>query len=131
MAFQMLTMAFQMAFQMLTMAFEMAFKTKLKKHMPFLITFFMTFEDFTKNMLKAFSKVVERHLPIAFGPFKTHFYKNKKKQCCLRPCLSQSFENFSKNRLRRDDSFGPKIIQIGAILAIFRPFEIFGNFSVP
>ena len=89
MAFQMLTMAFQMAFQMLTMAFEMAFKTKLKKHMPFLITFFMTFEDFTKNMLKAFSKVVERHLPIAFGPFKTHFYKNKKKQCCLRPCLSQ------------------------------------------
>ena len=52
MAFQMLAMAFQMAFQMLTMAFEMAFKTKLKKHMPFLITCFMTFEDFTKNMLK-------------------------------------------------------------------------------
>ena len=67
-----------MAFQMLTMAFEMAFKTKLKKHMPFLITCFMTFEDFTKNMLKAFSKVVERHLLIAFGPFKTHFYKHKK-----------------------------------------------------
>ena len=32
----------------------------------------------------------------------------------------RSFENFSKNRLRRDDSFGPKIIEIGAILAIFR-----------
>ena len=90
MAFQMLTMAFQMTFQMLTMAFEMAFKTKVKKHMPFLITCFMTFEDFTKNMLKAFSKVVERHLPIAFGPFKTHFYKNKKNQCCLGPCLSQA-----------------------------------------
>ena len=57
MAFQMLTMAFQVAFQMLTMAFEMAFKTKLKKHMPFLITFFTTFADFTKNMLKAFSKL--------------------------------------------------------------------------
>ena len=37
----------------------------------------------------------------------------------------RSFENFSKNRLRRDDSFGPKIVEIGAILAIFRPFEIF------
>ena len=37
----------------------------------------------------------------------------------------RSFEKQSKNRLRRDDSFGPKIVQIGAILAIFQPFEIF------
>ena len=37
----------------------------------------------------------------------------------------RSFEKFSKNRLRRDDSFGPKIVEIGAILAIFRPFEFF------
>ena len=36
-----------------------------------------------------------------------------------------SFENFSKNRSRRDDSFDPKIVEIEAILAIFRPFEFF------
>ena len=35
------------------------------------------------------------------------------------------FENFSKNRSRRDDSFGPKIVKIRAILAIFRPFKDF------
>ena len=37
----------------------------------------------------------------------------------------RSFEIFSKNRSRRDDSFGPKIVKIRAILAIFRPFEDF------
>ena len=31
---------------------------------------------------------------------------------------------FSKNRSRQDDSFGPKIVKIGAILTVFRPFEI-------
>ena len=35
----------------------------------------------------------------------------------------RSFENFSRNRSRRDDSFGPKIVEFRAILAIFRPFE--------
>ena len=35
----------------------------------------------------------------------------------------RSFENFSRNRSRRDDSFGPKIAEFRAILAIFRPFE--------
>ena len=34
---------------------------------------------------------------------------------------------FSKNRLRRRDFFGPKIVKIGAILGIFRPFENFGR----
>ena len=33
--------------------------------------------------------------------------------------------------MRRDDSFGPKIVEIGAILAIFRPFEIFQKKSLP
>ena len=37
----------------------------------------------------------------------------------------RSFENVSKNRSHRDDSFGPKIVEIESILAIFRPFEIF------
>ena len=37
----------------------------------------------------------------------------------------RSSEKNSKNRSRRDDSFGPKIVEIGAILAIFRPFEFF------
>ena len=41
------------------------------------------------------------------------------------------FENvganfFSKNRSRRRDQFGPKIVQIRAILAIFEPFEVLG-----
>ena len=31
----------------------------------------------------------------------------------------RSFEKFSKNRSRRCDDFGPKIVKIGAILAIF------------
>ena len=35
----------------------------------------------------------------------------------------RSFGKFSRNRLRRDDSFGPKIVEFRAILAIFRPFE--------
>ena len=34
--------------------------------------------------------------------------------------------NFSKSRSRRRDQFGPKIIQIRAILAIFEPFKVFG-----
>ena len=37
--------------------------------------------------------------------------------------LFRDFENFSRNRWRRDDSFGPKIVEFRAILAIFRPFE--------
>ena len=37
--------------------------------------------------------------------------------------LFRDFENFSRNRSRRDDSFGPKIVEFRAILAIFRPFE--------
>ena len=41
------------------------------------------------------------------------------------------FENvganfFSKNRSRRRDQFGPKIVEIRAILAIFEPFEVLG-----
>ena len=38
---------------------------------------------------------------------------------------------FSKNRSRRRDQFGPKIVKIRAILAIFEPFEIllFGKIS--
>ena len=35
-------------------------------------------------------------------------------------------EFFSKNRSRRRDQFGPKIVKIRAILAIFRPFEVLG-----
>ena len=43
------------------------------------------------------------------------------------------FENdcaiiFSKNRSRRCDDFDQKIIKIGTILAVFRPFEDFGHF---
>ena len=34
------------------------------------------------------------------------------------------FRKISKIRLRRDDSFDPKIVEIGAILAIFRLFEV-------
>ena len=51
------------------------------------------------------------------------------------------FENvgakvFSKNRSRRRDQSGPKIVKIRAILAIFRPFEVLGcqksrNFERP
>ena len=36
---------------------------------------------------------------------------------------------FSKTRFRRCDRFRQKIIQIGAILAIFRPFQDFGRFG--
>ena len=43
----------------------------------------------------------------------------------------RSFENLSENRSRRDDSFGPKTVKIGAILAIFRPFEIFQKNHFP
>ena len=35
-------------------------------------------------------------------------------------------KNFSKSRSRRRDQFGPKIVQIRAILAIFEPFKVFG-----
>ena len=38
--------------------------------------------------------------------------------------LARSREQFSKNSLRRRDRFGPKIIKIGAIVAIFRPLEV-------
>ena len=37
----------------------------------------------------------------------------------------RSFEKFSKNRPRRCDDLGPKIVKIGAILAIFRPIKDF------
>ena len=40
----------------------------------------------------------------------------------------RSFGKFSKNRLRRDDSFGPKIVEVGAILAIFDRLKIFIGF---
>ena len=47
-------------------------------------------------------------------------------------CSFRSFETFSENRSRQDDLFGPKIVEIGAILAIFRPFEFFSEkFSLP
>ena len=44
--------------------------------------------------------------------------------------------NFWKSSLRRCDRFRPSFVQIGAILAIFRPFEVFGveflrNFERP
>ena len=42
--------------------------------------------------------------------------------------IFRSFENFWKDRLRRDDRFRPKIVKIRAILAIFRPFENFCEF---
>ena len=35
----------------------------------------------------------------------------------------RSFDKFSKDRSRRCDDFGPKIVKIGAILAIFRPLK--------
>ena len=37
---------------------------------------------------------------------------------------------FSKSRSGRRDRFGQKIVKIGAILAIFGPFEIFRSFAV-
>ena len=37
----------------------------------------------------------------------------------------RSFEKFSNFSLCRRDRFGPKIIKIWAILAIFRPFQVF------
>ena len=37
--------------------------------------------------------------------------------------IFRSFENFSKDRLRRDDRFHQKIVKIQAILAIFRLFK--------
>ena len=41
-----------------------------------------------------------------------------------------SFDFFSKFSSRRRDRFGPKIVKIRAILAIFRPLEdFFGKFS--
>ena len=42
--------------------------------------------------------------------------------------IFRPFENFSKDRVCRDDRFRPKIIKIRAILAIFRPFENFCEF---
>ena len=41
--------------------------------------------------------------------------------------------NFANFSWRRCDSFGPRIVEIGAILAIFQPFEDFGfgNFRGP
>ena len=36
----------------------------------------------------------------------------------------RSRENFGKKRLGRRDRFRPKIVEIGAILAIFEPFEV-------
>ena len=55
----------------------------------------------------------------------------------LRPCLGarspriflstrklRRRENFGKKSLGRRDGFRPKIVEIGAILAIFEPFEV-------
>ena len=39
--------------------------------------------------------------------------------------LARSRKKKSKNSLRRHDRFGPKIVKIGAILAIFWPFKDF------
>ena len=39
-------------------------------------------------------------------------------------------EKFRKKRSGRCDRFGPKIVEIGAILAIFEPFEVW-NFCMP
>ena len=39
----------------------------------------------------------------------------------------RSFKKFGKNGSRRCDFFGPKIVEIRAILAIFRPFEVFAG----
>ena len=41
--------------------------------------------------------------------------------------LFRSFDLFLKNRSCRCDSITPKIVIIGVILAIFRPFEDFGG----
>ena len=41
--------------------------------------------------------------------------------------FARSFENFSNFSSRRRDRFGPKIVKVRAILAIFRPFEDFDS----
>ena len=38
--------------------------------------------------------------------------------------LARSLDKFSRNSSRRCDRDGAKIVKIGAILAIFRPFEV-------
>ena len=45
---------------------------------------------------------------------------------CLLTTSNQIFKN---DRLWRCDQFCPIFVKIGAILAIFRPFEVFGHFS--
>ena len=35
---------------------------------------------------------------------------------------------FCKFSWHRRDFIGPRIVEIGAVLAIFRPFEVFGRF---
>ena len=43
---------------------------------------------------------------------------------------SKTAKFVSNNRSGHDDQFCPKIVKIGAILAIFRPFEDFGLYAV-
>ena len=43
--------------------------------------------------------------------------------------LFRDFESFSRNRSRRDDSFGPKIVGFRATRAIFPLFEVFFGFG--
>ena len=52
----------------------------------------------------------------------------ERSHCSIDSIIFRSFENFWKDRLRRDDRFRPKIVKIRAILAIFRPFENFCEF---
>ena len=43
--------------------------------------------------------------------------------------MTTSIDDFSNDRSGHDDQFCPKIVKIVAILAIFRPFEDFGNMA--
>ena len=69
-----------------------------------------TYEKFSKNS-KNFQKNFSKNFSKIFRSFSKTFR------------LFRDFENFSRNRSRRDDSFGPKIVEFRAILAIFWPFE--------
>ena len=72
-----------------------------------------TNEKFSKN-----SKIFQKKFRKFFRFFLKRFSNFSKTFRSFR-----SLEIFSRNRSRRDDLFGPKIVEFRAILAIFRPFE--------
>ena len=75
---------------------------------------------------------IARTAPIStiFGPIEWQrhdlFPKEKSNEPNERKFLKKT-KFVSNDRSGHDDQFCPKIVQIGAILAIFRPFEDFGN----